>query len=98
MSDAPTPTQSPERSRANGGEADVPAAAAGKSTGSRAAQPPNAADAEMLARAQAGDHHAFAQLYALHKRRIYSLCLRMVGSVAEAEDRSEEHTSELQSL
>ena len=43
-----------------------------------------------MARAQAGDHHAFAQLYSLHKRRIYSLCLRMVGSVAEAEDLTQE--------
>ena len=40
--------------------------------------------------AQAGDHHAFAQLYSLHKRRIYSLCLRMVGNVAEAEDLTQE--------
>lgn len=47
-------------------------------------------DAEILARAQAGDHHAFAHLYALHKRRIYSLCLRMVGNVAEAEDLTQE--------
>ena len=47
-------------------------------------------DAEMLARAQAGDHHAFAHLYSLHKRRIYSLCLRMVGNVAEAEDLTQE--------
>ncbi|MGD0627903.1 MAG: RNA polymerase sigma factor [Terracidiphilus sp.] len=46
--------------------------------------------AEILARAQAGDNQAFAQLYALHKRRIYSLCLRMVGSVAEAEDLTQE--------
>ncbi len=45
---------------------------------------------EVLARAQAGDHQAFAQLYSLHKRRIYSLCLRMVGNVAEAEDLTQE--------
>lgn len=49
-----------------------------------------AADAEVLARAQAGDHQAFAQLYSMHKRRIYSLCLRMVGNVAEAEDLTQE--------
>ncbi len=48
------------------------------------------ADAEVLARAQVGDHQAFAQLYSLHKRRIYSLCLRMVGNVAEAEDLTQE--------
>lgn len=80
MSDVPTPTQSPQPSRANGGG------------GAAASRPttPNATDAEVLARAQAGDHHAFAQLYALHKRRIYSLCLRMVGNVAEAEDLTQE--------
>jgi RNA polymerase sigma-70 factor (ECF subfamily) len=87
MADAPTSTQAPQRTRANGGEGDVQGAAAGKSTGARAAQP---AEAEVLARAQAGDHEAFAQLYALHKRRIYSLCLRMVGNVAEAEDLTQE--------
>jgi RNA polymerase sigma-70 factor (ECF subfamily) len=43
-----------------------------------------------LTRAQANDHQAFAQLYSLHKRRIYSLCLRMVGNVAEAEDLTQE--------
>jgi RNA polymerase sigma-70 factor (ECF subfamily) len=47
-------------------------------------------EAEILARAQAGDHQAFAQLYTLHKRRIYSLCLSMVGNVAEAEDLTQE--------
>jgi len=47
-------------------------------------------EADALARAQAGDHQAFAQLYSLHKRRIYSLCLRMVGNVAAAEDLTQE--------
>lgn len=47
-------------------------------------------DADVLTRAQGGDHHAFAQLYTLHKRRIYSLCLRMVSNVAEAEDLTQE--------
>jgi RNA polymerase sigma-70 factor (ECF subfamily) len=51
---------------------------------------PNPLEADALARAQAGDHHAFAQLYSLHKRRIYSLCLRMVGNIAEAEDLAQE--------
>jgi RNA polymerase sigma-70 factor (ECF subfamily) len=50
----------------------------------------NALDPEILARAQAGDHQAFAQIYALNKRRIYSLCLRMVGNVAAAEDLTQE--------
>jgi RNA polymerase sigma-70 factor (ECF subfamily) len=47
-------------------------------------------DADILALAQAGDHQAFAQLYALHKRRVYSLCLRMVSNPAEAEDLTQE--------
>jgi len=51
---------------------------------------PSSGEAEILASAQAGDHSAFAQLYSLHKRRIYSLCLRMVGNVAEAEDLTQE--------
>jgi RNA polymerase sigma-70 factor (ECF subfamily) len=51
---------------------------------------PSAGEAEALVQAQAGDHHAFAHLYSLHKRRIYSLCLRMVGNIAEAEDLTQE--------
>ncbi len=53
-------------------------------------QAPLSPDADVLARAQAGDHYAFAHIYSLHKRRIYSLCLRMVGNVAEAEDLTQE--------
>ncbi|HEY1256369.1 MAG TPA: RNA polymerase sigma factor [Terracidiphilus sp.] len=47
-------------------------------------------EAELIQRVQSGDHQAFAQLYSVHKRRIYSLCLRMVGDVAEAEDLTQE--------
>jgi RNA polymerase sigma-70 factor (ECF subfamily) len=46
--------------------------------------------AEILARVHAGDHQAFAQLYSTHKRQIYSLCLHMVGNIAEAEDLTQE--------
>lgn len=69
-----------------------PAAAAVATEGPLAvARPPVAqADPDVLARAQAGDHNAFAQLYSLHKRRIYSLCLRMVSNPAEAEDLTQE--------
>jgi RNA polymerase sigma-70 factor (ECF subfamily) len=45
---------------------------------------------ELVERAAAGDHGAFAEIYSLHKRRIYSLCLRMVGNPAEAEDLAQE--------
>lgn len=62
--------------------------ASGSSTSQDTATSQDPADA--LARAQAGDHHAFAQLYSIHKKHIFSLCLRMVGSVAEAEDLTQE--------
>jgi len=49
-----------------------------------------ASDAQLVARAQQGDEQAFAALFDLHKRRVYSLCLRMTGDTAEAEDLSQE--------
>jgi RNA polymerase sigma-70 factor, ECF subfamily len=66
----------------------VPAASSG--TAVPAPNPAATGDPDVLSLAQAGDHHAFAQLYSVHKRRIYSLCLRMVGNVAEAEDLTQE--------
>jgi RNA polymerase sigma-70 factor, ECF subfamily len=47
-------------------------------------------DAQLIARAQKGDEQAFAALFDNHKRRVYSLCLRMTGDTAEAEDLSQE--------
>jgi len=44
----------------------------------------------LIARAQKGDEAAFAALYETHKRRVYSLCLRMVSDPTEAEDLSQE--------
>jgi len=41
---------------------------------------------EAIRLAQAGDAAAFDYLYQLHGRRVYALCLRMVGSPADAED------------
>ena len=49
-----------------------------------------ASDARLIARAQKGDEDAFALLFDQHKRRVYSLCLRMTGDTAEAEDLSQE--------
>lgn len=46
--------------------------------------------AEILARVRNGDHHAFAQLYSIHKKHVYSLCFRIAGSVEEAEDLTQE--------
>ncbi len=42
--------------------------------------------AELVRRAQRGDEAAFSELYGLHKRRVYSLCLRMTNNVPLAED------------
>jgi len=52
--------------------------------------PSSPEEGQILIAAQQGDHLAFAHIYSQHKRRIYSLCLRMVGSVAEAEDLTQE--------
>jgi RNA polymerase sigma-70 factor, ECF subfamily len=40
----------------------------------------------LVSRAKEGDDQAFATLFDRHKKRVYSLCLRMTGSIAEAED------------
>jgi RNA polymerase sigma-70 factor, ECF subfamily len=47
-------------------------------------------EAEAIERAKQGDAEAFEVLYNLHKRRVYSLCLRMVANTAEAEDLAQE--------
>ncbi len=47
-------------------------------------------EAELIRRAQNGDATAFERIYRLHGRRVYSLCLRMVGNTAEAEDLTQE--------
>ena len=43
-------------------------------------------EAEAISLAQQGDASAFEHIYRLHSRRVYALCLRMVGNPAEAED------------
>jgi RNA polymerase sigma-70 factor, ECF subfamily len=50
----------------------------------------NASEAQLVARAQQGDEEAFTALFELYKRRVYSLCLRMTHSVADAEDLTQE--------
>ena len=51
-------------------------------------KPLNEADAIRLA--QAGDGAAFEFLYELRGRRVYALCLRMVGNPSDAEDLMQE--------
>ena len=47
-------------------------------------------EAEAIERAKQGDAEAFQALYDRHKRRVYSLCLRMTANTAEAEDLTQE--------
>ena len=47
-------------------------------------------EAEAIERARKGDGKAFERLYELHKRRVYSLCLRMTANTTEAEDLTQE--------
>jgi RNA polymerase sigma-70 factor (ECF subfamily) len=47
-------------------------------------------DLELIRAAASGDAAAFEQLYQQHYRRVYSLCLRMLGSTTQAEDLTQE--------
>jgi RNA polymerase sigma-70 factor (ECF subfamily) len=47
-------------------------------------------DLELVRAAAAGDAAAFEQLYQQHYRRVYSLCLRMLGNTTQAEDLTQE--------
>ena len=47
-------------------------------------------EADAIERAKQGDAQAFQALYDKHKRRVYSLCLRMTANTAEAEDLTQE--------
>ncbi|MGH9452957.1 MAG: RNA polymerase sigma factor [Terriglobia bacterium] len=49
-----------------------------------------ASESQLIARAQRGEEDSFAALFQLHKRRVYSLCLRMTSDQAEAEDLAQE--------
>jgi RNA polymerase sigma-70 factor, ECF subfamily len=52
--------------------------------------PKATSETQLIARAQRGDEEAFAALFEMHKRRVYSLCLRMTGDATEAEDLAQE--------
>ncbi len=47
-------------------------------------------EAEAIRRARDGDRAVFEYLYRLHSRRVYAVCLRMVGNTTEAEDLTQE--------
>jgi RNA polymerase sigma-70 factor, ECF subfamily len=47
-------------------------------------------EAEVIAKAQAGNVECFEALYARHKQRVFSLCLHMTANYAQAEDLTQE--------
>jgi RNA polymerase sigma-70 factor, ECF subfamily len=47
-------------------------------------------EAEVIQRAREGDPTAFECLYRSHCKRVYAVCLRMVGNTADAEDLTQE--------
>jgi len=47
-------------------------------------------EAEIIRRAQDGDPAMFESLYRMHSRRVYAVCLRMLGNPTEAEDLTQE--------
>jgi RNA polymerase sigma-70 factor (ECF subfamily) len=55
-----------------------------------AAQPVIGEEALWIRRAQKSDSRAFEKLYRMHIDKVYGLCLRMTGNVAEAEDCAQE--------
>jgi RNA polymerase sigma-70 factor, ECF subfamily len=59
-------------------------------TGAKRLQGNQPTEAEAIERAKQGDAEAFRFLYDLHRRRVYSLCLRMTGNTASAEDLTQE--------
>jgi RNA polymerase sigma-70 factor (ECF subfamily) len=56
----------------------------------RQRKPDTALFNETLRLAQRGDASAFEEIYRQHSRRVYSLCLRMLGDPIEAEDLAQE--------
>ncbi|MGH9511693.1 MAG: RNA polymerase sigma factor [Terriglobales bacterium] len=59
-------------------------------TDARKSQAHKLSEVELIERAKQGDAEAFEGLYNLHKRRVYSLCLRMTANTAAAEDLTQE--------
>jgi RNA polymerase sigma-70 factor (ECF subfamily) len=47
-------------------------------------------DETLLQRHLGGDRHAFGELIRRHERRVYGVCLRMLGNVEDAQDAAQE--------
>ena len=56
----------------------------------RESSPERSPDFALAQRAAQGDIEAFEELFRLHRRLVYGLCLRMTQDVAEAEDVTQE--------
>jgi len=52
--------------------------------------PAVARENDVITLAKAGDHEAFTELYTMHKRRVFSICMRMVRDYSLAEDLTQE--------
>jgi RNA polymerase sigma-70 factor (ECF subfamily) len=52
--------------------------------------PRRTSDLALAQQAAKGDMRAFEEIYRLHQRNVYNLCLRMTQNVAEAEDVTQE--------
>ncbi len=59
-------------------------------TGSTAAPGPDPSDRDLVHRARAGDHAAFAELISRHERRVHALTYRMLGRQEDARDAAQE--------
>jgi RNA polymerase sigma-70 factor, ECF subfamily len=68
----------------------VPTALSSPNKAGSTQSPRSATEADAIRLAQSGDGAAFEQLYQLHSRRVYALCLRMVGNPSDAEDLMQE--------
>ena len=55
-----------------------------------ATQPDASEEAAWIRQAKQSDLRAFEKLYRMHLDKVYALCLRMTGNVAEAEDCTQE--------
>jgi RNA polymerase sigma-70 factor (ECF subfamily) len=66
------------------------AAGKGNLTDRRQQKSHELSEADAIEKAKQGDAEAFESLYDRHKRRVYSLCLRMTANTADAEDLTQE--------
>ena len=56
----------------------------------REEKPDDDSERSLIRRAQRGEDRAFATLFQFHKTLVFSVCLRMTGNMADAEDLTQE--------